>query len=84
MTSTTDGFKISEEDMLLRGCGDFFGESQHGLPPLKIADFDSVLLSETQSAAKKIIEKDEDLSLHNELKKAVNSLFFKESENILN
>lgn len=84
MTSTTDGFKISEEDMLLRGCGDFFGESQHGLPPLKIADFDSVLLSETQTAAKKIIEKDEDLSLHNELKKAVNSLFFKESENILN
>lgn len=84
MTSTTDGFKISEEDMAIRGCGDFFGESQHGLPPLKIADFDSILLSETQSASKEIIAKDEDLSEHNELKKAVNSLFFKESENILN
>ena len=84
MTSTTDGFKISEEDMLLRGCGDFFGESQHGLPPLKLATFDSETLEITQKAAKKTIAKDESLESMPQLKKAVNSLFFKESENILN
>jgi len=38
MTSTTDGFKIAEEDLLLRGPGDFFGTRQHGLPELKIAN----------------------------------------------
>lgn len=38
ISSTTDGFKISEEDLKMRGPGDFFGNAQHGLPPLKIAN----------------------------------------------
>lgn len=38
ISSTTDGFKIAEEDLKMRGPGDFFGNAQHGLPPLKIAD----------------------------------------------
>lgn len=38
MSLTTDGFKIAEEDLKMRGPGDFFGNAQHGLPPLKIAD----------------------------------------------
>ena len=37
ISSTTDGFKIAQEDLEMRGPGDFFGSAQHGLPPLKIS-----------------------------------------------
>lgn len=47
ISATTDGFRIAQEDLNLRGPGDFFGNAQHGLPPLKIASsYDISLLSE--------------------------------------
>lgn len=54
MTKTNDGFEISREDLALRGPGDFFGQRQHGLPALKIADLscDMALLDEAQQTAK--------------------------------
>lgn len=39
LCSTNDGFKIADADLAQRGPGDFFGERQHGLPQLTIADF---------------------------------------------
>lgn len=37
ISATTDGFRIAQEDLNMRGPGDFFGNAQHGLPPLKVA-----------------------------------------------
>ena len=60
LASTTDGFKISEEDLKARGPGDFFGNRQHGLPQMKLADLtgDMRLLSEAQEAARELLEAD--------------------------
>ena len=64
LASTTDGFKIAEEDLKARGPGDFFGNRQHGLPQMKLADLagDMRLLSEAQEAAKELLERDPQLS----------------------
>lgn len=58
--SLSDGFKISEEDLKLRGPGDFFGNRQHGLPCLKIADManDLELFKLAQDTADRIISED--------------------------
>lgn len=60
MTSTNDGFIISEKDLELRGSGEFFGTKQHGLPEFKIANLfeDMQLLKEIQSLAVKIEAED--------------------------
>lgn len=79
LSSTTDGFKISEEDLKLRGPGDFFGDRQHGLPKLKIADMseDMGVLKLAQSIAGQLIEADPTLERpeHRGLKELVEKLF---------
>ena len=58
------GFQVAMEDLRLRGPGDFFGERQHGLPKLKIADMlnDMQILQEAQQCAKELTERDPELS----------------------
>ena len=53
LCKTTDGFKIAEEDLKLRGPGDFFGSRQSGLPAFRVADlsFDLSTLKEAQQAS---------------------------------
>ncbi|MDR0862436.1 MAG: ATP-dependent DNA helicase RecG [Oscillospiraceae bacterium] len=64
MRQTNDGFQISEEDLRLRGPGDFFGSRQHGLPELKIASFasDMDVLRAAQQAAETVLAADPELS----------------------
>ncbi|MCJ7459449.1 MAG: ATP-dependent DNA helicase RecG [candidate division Zixibacteria bacterium] len=64
LSSTSDGFKISEADLKLRGPGEFFGTRQHGLPDFKIADLseDLELLFKARDWAFKIVQEDGDLS----------------------
>lgn len=59
MCASNDGFYISEQDLKLRGPGDFFGTRQHGLPEMKIANLfeDRAVLKLSQEAAQIIINK---------------------------
>ena len=60
MTQTNDGFKISEEDLRLRGPGDFFGSRQHGLPEMHVADLgaDANVLKKAQEEASRVLASD--------------------------
>ncbi len=79
MCKTNDGFRISEEDLKIRGPGDFFGSRQHGLPEMKIADLsaDMNILTEAQNAAVELLRRDETLSSPENaaLRKRVEELF---------
>ncbi len=84
LASTNDGFRIAEEDLRLRGPGDFFGRRQHGLPQLKVADFaaDVKLLHEAKAAAEQLIAADPELSLpeHKLLKNRVRQMYADDPE----
>ena len=60
LCSTGDGFKVAEEDLRLRGPGDFFGERQHGLPEMHIADLgaDILLLQKAHDEAIALLKAD--------------------------
>lgn len=65
MCATTDGFRIADEDLKMRGPGDFFGSRQHGLPNLKMADLmaDMGLVQLAQTSAANRLSADPELSL---------------------
>lgn len=65
MKKYSDGFKIADEDLKQRGPGDFFGNRQHGLPELKIADMlsNTEILAECRRCADDILKEDFRLDL---------------------
>lgn len=81
MCSTNDGFVISQKDLALRGPGDFFGNRQHGLPELRIADMltDVNVLEQAGKAAEALLKKDPTLGLpeHAALAQDITRLFLR-------
>ena len=79
MVDTTDGYKIADMDLQLRGPGNFFGQEQHGLPPMRIADLadDSGIVAEADKLAQEILAEDSNLSSEKNagLRKNVERLF---------
>ena len=64
MESTTDGFRIAEADLEIRGPGDFLGTRQAGMPDFRVANIlrDGTILEQARRAAFELIEKDPELS----------------------
>ena len=77
LCKTNDGFKVAEEDLRLRGPGDFFGSRQSGLPEMHVADLggDAQVLQRAQQAALRLLDADPDLAKHPALRQRVNRLF---------
>lgn len=65
MVATNDGFKIAEEDLKIRGPGEFLGTRQSGLPTFHLANLvrDVDILCDAREAAKLLLEKDPSLAL---------------------
>jgi len=77
MVKTHDGFRIAEEDLSIRGPGEFFGTRQSGMPDLKIANIvrDAGLLQEARKEAFKLIEKDPEVEECPHLKKSLETFW---------
>ncbi|KUK41795.1 MAG: RecG-like helicase [Clostridia bacterium 62_21] len=63
LVATNDGFQLAEEDLRLRGPGEFFGVRQSGVPEFKIADpvRDVQILEAAREEARRVVEADPDL-----------------------
>lgn len=85
MEETDNGFLIAEEDLKIRGPGEFFGTRQHGIPEMKIANlFKHIkILSQVQKEAKIVLKSDPFLEKkdNNKFKLKILSLF-KDMENL--
>lgn len=68
LTSTTDGFKIAEADLDIRGPGEVLGTRQHGIPDLRVARLtDSRLVGLARDLAFKIVDDDPGLNKHRQI-----------------
>ncbi|MEW6516103.1 MAG: ATP-dependent DNA helicase RecG [candidate division FCPU426 bacterium] len=87
MSQVRDGFKLAEEDLALRGPGEFFGLRQHGLPDLKLAHLirDADQIEAARQAAGGILEADPELSRpeHAALRRIYASLYLEKEQRAL-
>jgi ATP-dependent DNA helicase RecG len=77
MVKSSDGFRIAEEDLNIRGPGEFFGTRQSGMPDLRIANIvrDSLLLNDARKEAFSLIERDPDLKGYPVLRKSLETFW---------
>ncbi len=75
--STTDGFKIAEYDLRMRGPGEFLGTRQHGLPDFRFGDLvkDRDLLMRARRDAFEMLENDPDMVKYSEVYTKVGNLY---------
>ena len=73
MCSSSDGFRIAEKDLALRGPGEICGIRQHGITDFRVADLlkDRKLLEEARESAFSLVDGDPDLSAYGELRAEV-------------
>jgi ATP-dependent DNA helicase RecG len=69
MEATTDGFRIAEADLEIRGPGDFLGTRQAGMPDFRVANIlrDGSLLEKARQAAETLLKRDPELAVHSRL-----------------
>ncbi|MGW8179468.1 MAG: ATP-dependent DNA helicase RecG, partial [bacterium] len=77
LSSTLDGFKIAEEDLAIRGPGDFFGTQQSGLPDLRVADLlrDRGLVELTRKESDMLLAENPYLDEYPKLRRRVNRMW---------
>jgi len=79
LCKTNDGFQVAEEDLALRGPGDFFGSRQHGLPEMRLANlqYNMDILSQAQQSAVALLEDDPKLEspAHRALRDRIQTMF---------
>ena len=72
-----DGFEIARADLAQRGPGDFFGQRQHGLPALYVADLaaDLALMQSAREEAERLLADDPGMEHYPELRARVERMF---------
>jgi len=79
VTNVSDGFRLSEEDLSLRGPGEVMGVMQHGMPTFKVGDLihDARLIQEARLIAEELLQSDRGLAApeHRALKQMIQSQY---------
>ena len=86
VTRTGDGFEVARADLAQRGPGDFFGQRQHGLPALHVADLaaDLALMQNAREEAEALLAADPTLAGYPILLDRVQRMFAEQNDEAFN